>query len=183
MAAPTDRVQVIKQESAALGGDAADEDPFLNFPIEPQEDGIECAGVFIQDGSNRDETTYISRNGNDLLFKDINNAELTLTDLVAGAGGVTNVGADIDFLLENDPPEPDCDYTITRSAGVVTKEEWTRTGGNLLKSVDYTRAAGQVDVIVTKVFATNGTTIEGQTTIDFTRSGGQVVSATKVRDV
>lgn len=79
------RVQVQKQESTALGGDDADALAF-DVPIKPQEDRIETAGVYLQDNSNRDETTLLSRSGNDMLFKDGNNpTDVTLTQLLGGA--------------------------------------------------------------------------------------------------
>lgn len=84
-----DRVQVLKRESAALGGDAADEQPW-DAPIEPNEDAIESAGVYLQDASNRDETTLVARSGNDMTFKDGNNTTpVTLSDLLDGGGGLT----------------------------------------------------------------------------------------------
>lgn len=89
MAEPPDRVQVIKQESAALGGDAADELPF-DAPIEPQEDAIEAAGLYLQDGSNRDETTLTWREALDMKFKDGNNPSgASLTDLLSGTDDKT----------------------------------------------------------------------------------------------
>ena len=82
-----DRVQVIKQESAALGGDEADESPF-DSPIQPQEDAIEAAGVYFQDAENRDEALLIWRVGNNLKFKDISNPSgKTLSELLSGASG------------------------------------------------------------------------------------------------
>lgn len=84
-----DRVQVIKQESAALGGDGAEERPWPE-PIAPQEDAPEVAGVYFQDASNRDETTLISRNGDDMTFKDVNNPiAKTLTEIIGGSGALT----------------------------------------------------------------------------------------------
>ena len=47
-----DRAQLIKHKSEAVGG---------NCPVNPQEDMLEIAGLYLQDGSNRDETTYIIR--------------------------------------------------------------------------------------------------------------------------
>ena len=81
-----DRVQLLKQESGELGGDPFDTVPYPD-PIEPQEDAIEVAGVYIQDPSNRDESTLISRSGNDMQFQDGSNpAPVTLTQLLAAAG-------------------------------------------------------------------------------------------------
>ncbi len=85
MAIGPDRVQVIKRESAALGGDAADDSEF-EAPIEAQEDALECAGVYLQDAANRDEQVYVAREGDDMIFRDKNNTTpLTLTQLNTGA--------------------------------------------------------------------------------------------------
>jgi hypothetical protein len=89
MAIGVDRVQVTKVESTALGGDDNDINPFgAPTPIEPQEDAIETAGIFLQDESNRDENVGIYRNGNNLCLFDNDNASNqypghTLTDLMA----------------------------------------------------------------------------------------------------
>jgi len=181
MAAPTDRVQVLKQESAAGGGDPADADPFLGYErINETEDAVSAAGVFLQiQGGTADEAAGLWREGDNI--KAFDPAHPTPINLLDAAG--TNVGADLDFLLENDPPEPNVDYAITRSAGQVTLEEWTRNGANLLKSIAYTRTGGVVDTIVTKVFDTDGTTVLAQTTETFTRSGGLVTGSAKTRDV
>jgi hypothetical protein len=87
MAVGPDRVQVLKRESAALGGDGADDADYLE-PIGAQEDAIECAGVYLQDAANRDETTYVAREGADMVFADQNNpVPVTLTELLATGGG------------------------------------------------------------------------------------------------
>lgn len=72
-----------KQESTDLGGDDADALAF-DVPIDPQEDRIETAGIYLQDASNRDETTLLARSGNDMTFKDGNNTTKTLTELLGG---------------------------------------------------------------------------------------------------
>ena len=90
MAIGTDRVQLLKDESAALGGNAADAVPYP-APIEPQEDAIETCGVYIQDENNRDETTFIERVGTSLRFVDGDNPTgRSLSELFSGAsvGGV-----------------------------------------------------------------------------------------------
>lgn len=84
-----DRVQVLKVETAALGGDAADEQPWPE-PIAPQEDALEAAGYYLQDASNRDENVGLKRSGDDAQFFDVNNpTPVTLTELLSGAGGLT----------------------------------------------------------------------------------------------
>ena len=81
MAIGPDRVQVLKQESAALGGDGAEDVPYTTA-IAPQEDAIEAAGVYLQDAGARDENVWIERNGNDMRFRDLNNTTpVTLTQL------------------------------------------------------------------------------------------------------
>jgi hypothetical protein len=102
----TDRVQVLKRETAALGGNAADELPY-EAPIEPQEDAIEAAGLYVQDASNRDEAVLIARNGDDMTFKDVSNpTPLTLSELAAGAatdhGSLTGLGDDDHTQYHND---------------------------------------------------------------------------------
>lgn len=85
MPAPTDRVQPLKQETTALGGQDADARDYP-VPINPQQDAIEVMGVFLQDAANRDEAVYVTRVGNDVVLRDLNNTtELTLTQLRTGS--------------------------------------------------------------------------------------------------
>lgn len=75
-------VQVIKRESAALGGDPADDLPF-EVPIEPLEDGCEAAAVFLVESGKRDVLAALWRDGVDLRLRDEKNAGsgVTLSDL------------------------------------------------------------------------------------------------------
>lgn len=85
-----DRVQVIKQESTALGGDDADASDAFNVPIAAQEDALEAAGLYLQDGDNRDENVLVWRDGNDIKFKDVTNPSgYTLAALSAGGSGIS----------------------------------------------------------------------------------------------
>lgn len=141
-----DRVQVMKQESAALGGDDADgETPFAPFPkpIEPQEDAIETAGIYLQDTSNRDETTLITRDGDDLTFKDGNNVTpVTLTDLQA-SGGLTaeqhkTLRQLTHFVETNSPGEgwgdgPYQSEVLPSADPFPTSETWYTTSGKTNK--------------------------------------------------
>lgn len=176
-----DRVQVIKQESSALGGDDADVSPDLNAPIQPQEDALEAAGLYLQDAGNRDETTLISRAGNDMLFKDGNNPTAkTLTE-------VLDRTRYYEFLLENDPiaetGATDASYAPTYSSGKVTKEEWKRNDTTLIKSIDYTYTGQKLTTEVRKVFAANGTTIVAQVTWTYSYTGNTLTSSSMTRDV
>jgi len=66
-------------------------------PINPHEDRIEAAGLFLQDATHRDETSLIWRDGDNIKFKDNTTSEKTLAELAAGGssspGMVFYVGA------------------------------------------------------------------------------------------
>lgn len=183
MAIGPDRVQVIKRESAALGGNSADDTDYLE-PIEPQEDAIECAGVYYQDALNRDEAVFTERDGNNLRFVDVANPSgFSLSQLATGGSGITYN----EFLLENGPIADtgvdDATYTPTYSGINVTKEEWKRNDATLIKSIDYTYTGINITTEVRKVFAANGTTVVAQVTWTYTYSGITLTSATMTRDV
>lgn len=85
MPAPTDRVQLLKRESTALGGQDADERDWP-VPINPQQDGVEALGVFLQDASNRDEAVYIARAGGRAVVADTASAESPIvTEIIHAA--------------------------------------------------------------------------------------------------
>jgi len=93
VAKPADKVQLQKQESVAGGGDAADVDEFLStLPLDPNEDAPEVQGVFFQPPApsvTKDEDVYIGRDAaGNMCFKDQNNTEQALTDLVSAAAGL-----------------------------------------------------------------------------------------------
>jgi hypothetical protein len=90
MPKPPDRVQLVKQESTAGGGDAADIDElYLESPLDPTEDAPEVQGVFFQDTVDpNDEEVYVTRSGDDMVFTDKTvGIEVSLTDLLATASG------------------------------------------------------------------------------------------------
>ncbi len=78
-----DRVQLLKQESGALGGDERDADPFgAPEPLDPQEDMPEVRGLYFQDESHRDERVFVYRKGRDLVFRDDRAGSVTLAALL-----------------------------------------------------------------------------------------------------
>jgi hypothetical protein len=149
-------VQLEKQESAALGGDAGDEAPYA-APIDPTEDIIEVAGVtFVEDGDTRPiRTRAIWPDGNDLRFRDPNNpgSGKTLTELAASAGGGITEGQHevldtlVHWLAETNYQE------IVRSGGRVSNAiNWTDSGKTTkVRELVLTRTPGpqvsQVDLI------------------------------------
>jgi prolipoprotein diacylglyceryltransferase len=176
-----DRVKPLKLESVDTGGDEDDQFP---TSMDPHEDYIELRGLVFDTPTVADESTVITRDGNDLTFQDTNNpTPVTLTELLTGAGGLTYV----EFLLDNDPTAEtgatDCSYTPTYATGKITKEEWKRNDATLIKSIDYTYASGKVSQEVRKVFATNGTTILAQVTWSYSYTGNNLTGASMTRDV
>lgn len=142
-------IQLEKQESAALGGDAADEAPYA-VPLNPTEDMIEVAGVtFVETGDSRPiRTRAIWPDGNDLRFRDPNNPGTgkTLTELAASAGGgITEPQHDalddlVHWLAETNYQE------IIRSGGKVTSViNWTDSGKTTkVREMVITRSGGKV---------------------------------------
>ncbi len=82
-----DRVQAHKWESSDQGG--TDDDP-LPSEIDPNTDGLDARASFYQNDSSSDSDVFISRDASDnLTFVDkVVGSTKTLTDLLAGGGGV-----------------------------------------------------------------------------------------------
>lgn len=185
MAIGPDRVQVIKQESASLGGNGADEVGYLNAPINPQQDVIETAGVYLQDAANRDEAVYVARNGDDMVFRDVSNpVESTLSDLLAGGGGGISAAQHeaIDSLVHR---VAETSYVeVTRTSGQVSSVIVWETSAKLKKVRETTvsRTSGQASTVVEKHYDAAGTVVVGQTlTHTIARSGGRVASIDTVQ--
>lgn len=179
-----ERVQCVKQESAALGGDDADSGPDVQYPINPFEDVIEAAGYELQepDGTVRDADVMISRLGGAMTFKDqAVPTPVTLTDLLDVSDFYK------EFLLNCEPVREtgavDASYTPTYAAGRVTKEEWTRNDATLIKSIDYMYTGVMVTSEIMKVFAPDGVTVTAQVSWNYSYTGSTLTSATMTRDV
>lgn len=149
MAAPTDRVQVVKLERTANGGDDADSD-ILPAPIDPNEDGLEARGYFVQGPSGVDETTYITRDvSGNMIFRDaVDATERTLTELL---GGATADGKDVKVSSNDATPG----FLISKlvATGDVTLTELNDGGAEQL----------QIGVNVSSVFGVQ----EAQTDVFF----------------
>jgi hypothetical protein len=144
-----DRVQLVKWETAAKGGQATDEED-IPAEIEPEEDAIEVAGVFLQRAGARDSQVLVSRDALDnLTFRDVAiPAAKTLADLISR---LTEAGHDALDDLVHDLAET-CDVVVTRLAGKVISV-LARTPGATPKKIRetvVTRTAGkiaQIDVV------------------------------------
>ena len=159
MAEPWQVVQVQKQESAALGGSAADEEPY-DEPINPAEDQIEAAGYVVQDATNRDQKVKVWRDTGNMKFKDeANPAGVTLTDLLA-TGGLTAAQHEALPTLTHDIVASSWDE-ITRDSfrRINNITTWTQQALPHIKvrEVQLTRdGAGHVSQIITIQYDTGG---------------------------
>jgi len=169
-----DRVKPLKLESIDTGGNSDDEFP---TSLNPQEDHVECAGVVFDDPDQIDESTVITRVDADMLFKDGNNpAYVTLTELLAGEGGLTEVTHETLDTLVHEIAETSYEE-ITRTSGRVTSIIIWATSAKLKKvrETTITRAAGKVSVIVEEQYDAAGT-LKKTLTGTITRTSGRVSS-------
>lgn len=183
-----DRVQVLKEESTALGGDDADATEWGPTPLNPQEDALEARGYFIQDELNRDETTMVSRTGLDMTFKDGNNpAEKTLTELLAGAGGLTESGhrtlRQLIHFIDDGPAEGFASGAYKETTGTIfpTAEVWWESNSKLKKivSLDTTWTGVNITQEIWKVYDTDGSTVLATVTDAISYSGVFETSRTR----
>lgn len=175
-----DRVQLLKQEWGSLGGDALDESP-VPEPIEPQEDAMETAGVYLQDAANRDENVLLSRVGDDMTFQDVNNSTpVTLTDLLATSGMTVPQHANLDTLLH--ALSENHDITPTFSAyGVITGITIRTPGGTLVRDANFGyNSSGLITSVVFRQYDAAGSVIETLTAVyNYTSGSLDTVSVTR----
>jgi hypothetical protein len=174
-----DRVQLLKRESAALGGDAADEAPW-DAPIEPQEDAIEAAGVYLQDATNRDEAVIVTRAGDDMTFKDVSNpTPSTLSDLIAGAGGLTAAAhrtlRQLIHFIDDGPAEGFTTGAYKETTGTVFPSSiiWWESSGKTKKIVERLLTWTGVNLTTDqwKMYDTDGSTVLATVTDAISYSG------------
>lgn len=172
MAAPTDRVQLRKNESAAGGGDAADDD--LGFPalLDPNEDAPEMQGWFLQPPSpstSRDEEVYARRDssGNLVLRDAVGGTEYDLETLAAGSAGMTQaqhkVLRQLIHFLDDGPAEGFTSGAYKETLGGVfpTSEIWYESSAKSNKIVELTMTWSGVKIAqeVWKLYDTDGSTV------------------------
>lgn len=168
MAIGTDRVQVIKVESTALGGDDSDASLYgESVPIDPQEDAIESAGFYLQDSANRDELVGGYRDGDDLYLFDKSNTPQKLSDLVAGSGGLTVEGHKIlrqlIHFIDDGPAEGFASGAYREVTGTVfpTNITWWKSSLKAKKIVErnITWTGSLITTDEWKVYHTDGSTV------------------------
>lgn len=198
MTKPADKVQIYKHESTAGGGDPSDNDDFYaQAPLEPSEDAPEVQGVFFQDvtgGQANDENAYIVRNGDDLLFRDNTvGTEVTLNDLYAGAGGLSDnqhkVLRQLIHFIDEGPAGGFASGAYKEVIGGLfpTSIIWWESDAKLKKVVEtvIVRSGGGATLvaptpIIWKAYDTDGVTVLETVTDNITYSGVTEVSRTRV---
>jgi hypothetical protein len=190
MAVPVDRVQAIKRESSAGGGDPADDVDYF-APLDASEDALESQGLFVQPpGGPKDEACYITRDnaGNMLFIDPVVGVEKTLTELLAGGGGppVTSVTSD-DFLLDNIPVAEsgtnDVVYVPAYSSGLLQSETWKRDDNTVIRQILYSYTGRRITQEIRKVYDVTGTILRAQVTWTYSYTGNILTSSVMTRDV
>lgn len=180
MAIGPDRVQVLKYEESSKGGDAADNSLGIPAEIEPQEDVIETAGLYVQDATNRDEEVFIDRDGDDLRFRDKNNlTPVKLQDITASTPATHRALDQLVHLISEDSFEEITYGTANRVDNITV---WTDVGKTVkIREEQYTYTGNNVTTIVTIQYNAAGAVIVGETmTETLTYSGNTVQSITRV---
>ena len=176
-----DRVKPLKIESPDSGGVETDEFP---TSLDKNEDFVDCRGVTIQDDSSDDDLVRVSRDGDDLTFLDKNNTEKTLTDLVAGTGGLT---ADshrvLDQLVHGLAEDYYEEYTYSGSK-VTNITVWTDSGKTKkIREEQYMYTGPRITQAVTIQYDSDGNEFERLTESYTYAFGNRVDHVDAVRSV
>jgi hypothetical protein len=170
MAAPKDRVQLRKSEEASRGGDAADDNMGMPALLNANEDAPEVRGVFLQTDVSNDEEVYVTRDGDDMLFRDVANpAEKTLTELLAGAGGLTESAhralRQLIHFIDDGPAEGFVSGAFKETTGTIypSLEAWYVVGSTppagLIVSLATTWSGVKITQEIWKMYDTDGSTV------------------------
>lgn len=159
-----DRIRPLKFEDPSTGGTQTDQFP---TGTNPNEDFVDSRGTTYQDDTSNDDDVRISRDGNDLTFLDKNNTEKTLTELVAGAGGLTEEGHKIlrqlIHFIDNGPAEGFTSGAYRETTGTVfpTQILWWESSSKLKKIVEknITWTGANPTTIEWKIYDTDGSTV------------------------
>jgi len=161
-----DRIRPLKLEDPATGGTELDQ-----FPTEadPNEDYADLRGITFQDDSSNDEDVYLTRDASgNLVFTDkVVGAIKTLSDLVAGSGGLTENGHKIlrqlIHFLDDGPAEGFASGAYREVTGTVfpTAIIWYDDNTKAKKIVERTLTWTGVNLTtdVWKVYDTDGSTV------------------------
>ena len=161
-----DRVRPLKFESAATGG--TEEDAFPTA-LDHNEDYVDARGITFQNNSSNDEIVYIDRDSeNNLIFKDpsVENPQ-TLTEVIAGAGGLTATThktlRQLIHFIDNGPAEGFTSGAYREITGTIfpTSVIWYTDSGKTDKIVEknITWTGVNPTTIEWKVYDTDGSSV------------------------
>ena len=183
-----DRVQVQKWES--VGGGGTDDEP-LPGQINPNEDGLDCRSVFIQNDSSKDSTVEISRDGSDnMTFKDpVTGTTYTLSQLTTGGSGLTEgahkILRQLIHFIDNGPAEGFASGAYREMTGTVfpTAVIWYTDSGKTSKIVEknITWTGVNPTTIEWRVYDTDGSTVLATVSDSITYSG--IFETSRVRTI
>jgi len=161
-----DRVQAVKWERPSTGGTETDTVP---TEIDTNEDSLDARGLYIQNDTSADDTVLVSRDSsNNMTFKDgVVSGVKTLTELVAGSGGLTEgahkILRQLIHFIDDGPAEGFASGAYREMAGTVfpTSIIWWESSSKSKKIVEknITWTGVNPTTIEWKVYDTDGTTV------------------------
>jgi hypothetical protein len=169
----------MKVESLASGGGQEDE---WQKEADPNEDHFDARGYFIQNDTSDDESVHTSRDGSgNMTFKDVaNSTPVTLTSLIAGAGGLTEeshkILRQLIHFINDGPAEGFASgaYREVTSPGITPDGFiWWESSSKLKKIVEvtYTWSGIQVTSEEWKIYDTDGSTVLATVTDSISYTG------------
>ncbi len=168
-----DRVKPLKLENPASGGTESDIFP---TSLNKNEDYVDARGLTIQNDSSDNETVILSRDSSDnMTFIDsANPTAVTLSDLVAGSGGLTEGSHEVLDTLKHVIAES-CHQQITRSSGRISNITlWTDSGETTkIRELQITRSSGRISELVEIQYDASGVE-KMRVTGTITRSSGKI---------
>lgn len=177
-----EKVVPVKQESAATGGDAADDYELLQAPADPHEDALEARGYYIQNDTLRDTQVLLSRDAsNNMTFVDGQTGPYTLTQLATGGAGLTanqhKALRQLIHFIDEGPAEDFATnaYKVTGYTSTIfpNSEIWYEDNTLAQKIVE--KATTYSGILVAteqwKMYDTDGTTVLVTVTDTYTYSG------------
>ena len=179
MAAPTDRVRILKNERPSTGGTEDD----LGYPaqLDPNEDAPSVHGIFVQGTTGEDNNVYMTRDASgNMIFRDvITGAEYTLTQLSTGGSGISEAQHELLDSLVHALAE-DFYLEVTRAAGkvstVIVYTDATKTT-KIRELSNIVRTGGRIDSYDVKQYDGTGT-LKQTMSYTITRTAGRVSSIT-----
>lgn len=163
-------VQAIKQETEETGGGPGSTDIPFPEPINPLEDGLESAALFLVESGRRNKAVSIWSYQGKLRFRDIENSGTgyTLSQILAGAGGITPDShkklRQLIHFINDGPAEGFISgaYKETLPSGPFpTSEIWWESSSKLKKIVELLTTWNGINITQEKwkIYDTDGTTV------------------------